>query len=108
MKKKYPVSLFIVGVISNMIGRFFFLFFPAVILIIIGIWVKVCLIIGLSLLGLDIVLSFIEQLILRNTTLNSSNPNFTKFQDAILSEDWRNNIMNIVDDKTSENKDNDR
>lgn len=107
MKKKYPVSLFMIGFISNIIGRFFFLFFPAVILIIIGIWVKACLIIGLGLLGLDIVLSFGEQLILRNATLNSDNLNFTEFQDAILSKDWRNNIKNLVEDKISNNQDND-
>lgn len=107
MKEKYPVNLFMIGFISNIIGRFFFLFFPAVILIIIGIWVKACLIIGLGLLGLDIVLSFGEQLILRNVTLNSDNPNFKEVQDAILSEDWKNNIMNIVEDKTSNNQDND-
>lgn len=107
MKEKYPVNLFMIGFISNIIGRFFFLFFPAVILIIIGIWVRACLIIGLGLLGLDIVLSFGEQLILRNVTLNSDNPNFKEVQDAILSEDWKNNIMNIVEDKISNNQDND-
>lgn len=107
MEKKYPVSLFIFGFISNVVGRFFFLFFPAVILIIIGIWLKVGLIIGLSLLGLDVLLSFAEQLNIRNATMKSDNPNFKIFQDAILSKNWKNNIMDILEDKISEDQDND-
>lgn len=70
-------------------------------------WVKVCLIIGLGLLGLDIVLSFVEQLHIRNATLNSDNPNFTEFQTAILSKNWKDNITSIVENKTNENHDND-
>lgn len=107
MEKKYPLSLFIAGFITNIFGRFFFLFFPAVILLFIGIWVKVCLMLGLALLALDIALSFIEQLILRNVTLNSDNPNFAEFQDAMLSENWRDNIKNIIEGKISENQDDD-
>lgn len=97
--KKYPQSLFWIGFITNVVGRFFFLFFPALILLFIGIWVKECLIIGLSLLTIDIILSLIEQLRIRKTTLENDNPNFTEFQDAILSPDWRENIKNIVEER---------
>lgn len=105
MKNKYPVDLFIIGFISNMIGRFFFLFFPAVILIMISSCVKVCLIIGLVLLGLDILLSFTQQLNIRNTTLNNNDPSFAEFQTAILSKNWKNNIKNIVENKIIEHHD---
>lgn len=105
MNNKYPTDLFIIGFISNIFGRFFFLFFPAVILLIIGVWIKSCIIIGLVLLTLDIILSFVEQLRIRKATLSSDNPNFTEFQDLILSNDWKNNIINMVEDKINENED---
>lgn len=107
MKGKYPADLFIIGFITNIFGRFFFLFFFALFLLMIGIWVKACLMIGLGLLGLDIVLSFSEQLRIKYTFLNSDNPSFTMFQDAVLSKDWKNNVMNIVESQINENDGND-
>ncbi len=100
--KKYPQSLFWIGFITNMFGRYFFLFFPALILLFIGIWSKPCLIIGVILLAIDIIASFIEQLNIRKATLDSDNPNFAKFQDAILSPDWRENIHNVIEDSVND------
>lgn len=99
MKKKYPASLFWTGFCLNLIGKFFYLFFLALILMIIGIWVKVCLMIGLALLVLDVILSLAEQLVLRRTTLKSENSNFAEFQEAILSNDWRENVKELVEEK---------
>lgn len=107
MNKKYPAGLFIVGFISNIFGKFFFLFFPAVILIIIGIWIKSCFIIGLGLLALDIILSFIEQLRIKKTVHYSDDPNFAEFQAAVLSKDWQSNIKSMVEDKINENLEDD-
>lgn len=101
--KKYPVSLFVIGFILN-ITKNFFLLIPAIILLIIGIWVKLCLKIGLILLIIDIILSFVEQIRIMLTTLNSSNPNFSEFQNAILSDNWKDNIMNLVEEKIDSNE----
>ena len=106
MNKKYPLSLFIIGFVMNIFGRFFFLFLPALILLIGGIWSKVSLYIGIALLVLDVILSFIEQLRIRNTTLeDSENPDFKEFRDAVLSPDWKNNIKNMVEDKIKDEDD---
>ncbi len=36
---KYPVSLFVIGVLMNLTKNFF-LFFPGIILLIVGVWVN--------------------------------------------------------------------
>ena len=105
MNKKYPLSLFLIGFVMNIFGRFFFLFLPALIFLIGGIWNKVSFYIGAILLIFDVVLSFIEQLKIRSTTLNSDDPNFKEFQEAILSPDWKNNIKEIVEDKIEDEND---
>ena len=51
---------------------------------------------GLVLLALDIVLVLAEQLQLRHATLNSNNPDFTKYQDALLSPAWKNHLGNLM------------
>lgn len=105
MEKKYPKDLFWIGFITNIFGRFFFLFFPTVVLLIIGIWNKTCLVIGVFLLLIDVIVSFIEQIRIRKATLESNNPNFDEFQEAILSDNWRDNIKDIVDEKIEDNDD---
>jgi len=54
----------------------FFLFLPSIILLIVGIWVKWCLFVGVALLLLDVIISLIEQIQIRNATINSDNPSF--------------------------------
>ncbi|MCH5198017.1 MAG: hypothetical protein J1E34_03830 [Oscillospiraceae bacterium] len=97
-KNKYPANLFRTGFFMNMIKNFYLLF-PAIILLIVGIWVKWCLFLGLALLALDIIISLAEQLQIRNAALNSSNPNFKKWQDAILSPNWKDNIINLTESR---------
>ena len=104
--KKYPTSLFIIGFITNILFHFFWLFFPSIILLIIGIFVQPCLYIGLMLLLADIVLSFIEQLRIRQAFLKESdNPDFKAFQDA-LSKDgsWKDNISEFLNQKISDSQ----
>jgi len=72
---KYPVSLFVIGVLMNLTKNFF-LFLPSIILLIVGIWVKWCLFVGVALLLLDVIISLIEQIQIRNATINSDNPSF--------------------------------
>lgn len=90
-KKKYPLSLFIMGLFMNLIKNFL-LFFSSIVLLVIGIWIKWCLFLGLILMFINIAISLSEQIQIRNTVLNSNNPNFTKYQEAILSSDWRDNV----------------
>lgn len=104
INRKYPTSLFIIGLITNILFHFFWLFIPGIILLIIGIFVKPCLYIGLALLLIDIVLSLIEQLRIRQAFLEESdNPAFREFQDA-LSKDgsWKNNIVDLINQKISD------
>ena len=102
--RKYPTSLFIFGFITNLLFHFFWLSLPAIILLIIGIFVKSCLYIGLALLLIDIVLSLIEQLRIRQTFLKESdNPDFRAFQDALSNDgNWKDNIVELVNQKISD------
>ena len=102
--RKYPTSLFIIGFITNILFHFFWLFIPCIILLIVGIFVKPCLYIGLALLLIDILLSLIEQFRIRQAFLEESdNPDFRAFQDA-LSKDgkWRDNIGEFFNQKISD------
>lgn len=102
--RKYPLSLFLIGFITNILFRFFWLFIPSVILLIVGIFVDWCSYIGLVLLGLNIIVSFIEQMRIRHTMLSDSdNEQFRKFQDAV-SKDGNvfENIRNLVEDTAEE------
>ena len=101
---KYPVSLFVIGVLMNLTKNFF-LFLPSIILLIVGIWVKWCLFVGVALLLLDVIISLIEQIQIRNATINSDNPSFKEQQDAILSSDWKNNIMDLTESKIDDTND---
>ena len=102
--RKYPASLFIIGLITDIPFRYFWLFLPSVILLIIGIFVKPCLYIGLVLLSIDVVLSFVDQIRIRRTfQRDSDNPDFQAFQDA-LSKDggWRDNLGEFINSKMND------
>ncbi len=101
---KYPVSLFVIGFLMNLIKNFF-LFFPSIILLIVGIRVKWCFFVGVALLLLDVIISLIEQIQIRSATINSVNPNFKEWQDAILSSDWKNNVMDLTESKIDDTND---
>ena len=102
--RKYPTSLFIIGFITNILFHFFWLFIPCVILLIIGMFVKTCLYIGLALLLIDILLSLIEQFRIRQAFLEESdNPDFRAFQDALSKGgNWRDNIGELLIQKMSD------
>ena len=114
--RKYPTSLFIIGFITNILFHFFWLFIPCIILLIIGIFVKPCLYIGLALWLIDIILSLIEQFHIRQAFLKESdNPDFRAFLEEsdshefrafqnALSKDgnWRDNIGELLNQKISD------
>ena len=102
--RKYPTSLFIIGFITNILFHFFWLFVPCIILLIVGIFVKPCLYIGLALLLIDVLLSLIEQFRIRQAFLEESdNPDFREFQDALSKDgNWRDNIGELLKQKISD------
>ena len=102
--RKYPISLFIIGFITNILFHFFWLFIPCIILLIIGIFVEPCLFVGLALLLIDIVLSLIEQLRIRKAFLEESdNPDFRAFQDALSKDgNWKDNVSELLNQKISD------
>lgn len=105
MERRYPVGLFIIGFITNMVFHFFWLFVPGIILLIIGIFSRIFLYIGLTVMAIDIIASLIEQLRIRAAFLrDSDNPDFREFQDALSKEgDWRENLKECLDEKVNDN-----
>lgn len=101
MKRRYPAALFVIGFVTNVIFHFFWLFIPAVICLIIGIFSRMFLYIGLTILLFDVIISLIEQINIRNAFLSDSdNPDFRGFQDA-LSKDgkWNENLMEFLNER---------
>ena len=100
MERKYPTKMFWFFVLTNFLFHFFYLFISGIILCIIGIWVKSCLWIGLTILGLDVILSIIEQLRIRKAAVTpSDNPEFNELMDAFCGPDGLDAVKKIVDQK---------
>lgn len=100
MERKYPTKMFWLFVLTNFLFHFFYLSIPGIIFCIVGIWVKSCLWIGLAILGLDVILSIIEQLRLRKAAVTpSDNPEFNELMDAFCSPDGLEAVRKIVDAK---------
>ena len=100
MKRKYPTNMFVFFVLMNFLFHFFYLSIPGIILCIVGIWAKPCLWIGLAILGLDVILSIIEQLRIRKAAVTpSDNPEFNELMDAFCSPDGLEAVRRIVEAK---------
>lgn len=100
MERKYPAKMFLMFVLTNFLFHFFYLFVPGIILCIVGTWVKSCLWIGLAILGLDLILSIIEQLRIRKAAVTrSDNPEFNELMDAFCSPGGLEAFRNVVDEK---------
>lgn len=100
-KRRYSSSLFWSGFFLNILKRFY-ITIPAVILLIIGIWFKPCLYIGIALAVFVLVISLIEQLNIKKTFETSDNPDFEEFADTASSENWKEDVINFVKEKTKE------
>ena len=100
MERKYPAKMFWLFVLTNFLFHFFYLSVPGMILCIIGIWVKLCLRIGLAVLGIAVILSIIEQLRLRKAAVTpSDNPEFNELMDAFCGPDGLAAVRTIVEQK---------
>lgn len=100
MQRKYSAKMFLFFVLTNFLFHFIYLFIPGIILCIIGIWVKSCLWIGLAILGLDLILSIIEQIHIRKTVETpSDNPAFNELMDALCSTGGLEAFRKVLDEK---------
>ena len=100
MERKYPTKMFIFFVLTNFLFHFFYLFVPGIVLCIVGIWSKTCLWIGLAILGLDLVLSIIEQLRIRQAAITPrDNPEFNELMDAFCGPGGLKAFGKVLDEK---------
>ena len=74
-QRKYPASLFWMGVAIGILRSF--------------LW--------LALLALVVAVAIVKQLMYRHAVLHSDSPEFADWQDAMLSPDWRENITERVE-----------
>lgn len=105
-KRSYPNILFIIGLITNILFHYFWLFVPSIIFLIFGIFNRPFTYLGLALFGLDFLLSFIEQCKIRRTFLEASDhPDFQTFQQALSDEDnWLKNVHELLNQKIQTNE----
>ena len=100
MERKYPTKMFWLFVLTNFLFHFFYLSIPGIILCVVGIWVKPCLWIGVTVLGLDAILSIIAQLRVRKAAVShSDNPEFNKLMDAFCGPDGFDAVRRVLDEK---------
>ena len=100
MERKYPTKMFWLFVLTNFLFHFFYLSIPGIILCVVGIWVKTCLWIGVTILGLDAILSIIEQLRIRKAAVShSDNPEFNELMDAFCGPDGFDAVRRVLDEK---------
>lgn len=98
MNRKYPVKLFVLGIIMNFLIHFFPLFALGALMFLIGIWIPVCTRVGGVLFLLDLILSIVEQVRIRKAALSeSSNPEYNEMMDALLGpEGGREKLQEII------------
>ena len=100
MEREYPTKMFWLFVLTNFLFHFFYLSIPGIILCIVGIWVKSCLWIGLAILGLDVILSIIEQLRIRKAAVTpSDNTEFNELMDAFCGPGGFEAFGKVLDEK---------
>lgn len=100
MERKYPSNMFWFFVLTNFLFHFFYLSVPGIVLCIVGIWIRSCLWIGLALLGLDVILSIVEQLRIRKAAVTpSDNQAFNELMDAFCIPGGPEACGNGVDEK---------
>lgn len=86
MKRKYPLKMFLFGVLLNFFVRFFYLFLPGLILCIIGARKDAYLAIGLAFWVVDLIVSIVEQCKIRKAVLSDSeNEEFEALMDAFYA-----------------------
>lgn len=100
MERKYPTKMFWFFVLTNFMFHFFYLSVPGIILCIVGIWVKSCLWIGFAILGLDVILSIVDQLRIRKVAVaHSDNQEFNELMDTFCNSGGFEAFGKVLDEK---------
>lgn len=102
-KARYPMGLFLMGVLTNLIYRNFWLCVMALFLLIAGFWRTWSLYAGLGLLALGLVIAVNQQVRFRRIAMTSNDPKLKKLQEAILSGDWKTGMQEWAKEQ-SQNK----
>ena len=105
MNNKYNPKLFLVGFLLNLIRKIPLLLI-AVVLALIGIKNRVCLYIAFGIFILALVWSLIQQIQIKYTVEHSNNPDFEPFAQAMMSDNWEEEIKDIVEKKIQESDEN--
>lgn len=91
-KRKYPVSFFILGVISNMIRKFYVAVLILILLIIGLVYSNIFIKISGWILFIWIIFAFVEQILIRKIVLSKSeNEEFNNIMDVIFGENGGTN-----------------
>ena len=106
-KVKYPMSLFIVGVIMNMVVRHVILFLSGFALIILMEKGSFFYYVGIVMIVFDFLLSLGLQMGIRKEVMSESdNPEIQRIQAALAKGGrWTDNVKDIVDDKLDDYED---
>lgn len=97
-KEKYNGGLFFAGFLMNLLKEFP-LTVPALILCIVGIWVRPCLYIGIGLFAAAAAIALIIQLRYKRTVEKSEDPDFLPWANAMKKKNWRRETIDLVSEK---------
>lgn len=108
MKRKYPMSFFVIGIMQNLVKYVLIGLIGALFLIIGFFGTDMCITIGIIVLICYFLLCVIEQFIIRSSILKeSSSPEFNEFMDSVFGVNNQDEntlsshqkIINIVEEK---------
>ena len=102
---EYSNLSFVIGFFTNLFKNFV-LIFSSVVLITAGIWIRECLSVGLVLLALDVFVSVVEELRVKNAALNKSDD----WEKEAMASRWKALVDEAIEGKgkASDGEDTDR
>ncbi|MBO5271171.1 MAG: hypothetical protein J6B77_10320 [Clostridia bacterium] len=104
---QYPVKFFVFGFFLDFFGRHFYLFLPAVVFAIVGIFAPWAVIASAVLLILDLLLSMFSQMQIMHTLTHDDDPNFAPWRSAMRSENWEENVRSLTEEQIRNSKSDD-
>ena len=101
---KYPIKFFVFGFFLDFFMRHFYLFLPAAVFAIIGIFAPWAVVVSTALILLDIVLSLFSQIQIMHTLTHDDDPNCAPWRNAIRSENWEENVRELTEEQIKSNE----
>lgn len=105
MNNKYNLKLFLIGFLTNLVRKIPILLI-ALVLAIIGINNQTCKKISLVIVIFVLLWSLIQQIQIKYIVEHNDDPNFEPFANAMMSDNWAEEIKDIVEEKIKEQEDN--